>query len=483
MKKILFLVPLFALMMGFYSCNDNENVSYLHILTNEELAEMHRQDSIDSVNRSKINANLILDYECELFEGDAYEGKNIGIDFQPIADLFGMTVDELYNGINEGEVEPLFIQGTTHQDWAQGCTANAPWGYWANVDGDACSWGQGSAVFTEWNGEALTCGQMPETLALGDEITVLPGLRYGSNRAVIRLKVKIVKPQEIVAGIVYEDDLTINLTTNAGSYDPHPLEFDYDAVCKAIGVSQLSTDMLVTYADASGKITNKQNADMGFWMDKTGPIGGWGDNASVWLSFGMTEGNTVGVCLMPGAHAEGDVFVNSIGFQNGDKIAMLNITTKVVGYIDPETPPGGDPEDATADITLTKPWTDDYASVSADVRDILRNAFKATTYQIYSAILDGELKMYCLEASEEEPAYTASAPGYWIKADGSATSWGVESVAFVELASGETFLTLNVGNHPDLADPMGFTVPAKMIVCWKGVKVTINLTIDIKPKE
>ena len=91
--------------------------------------------------------------------------------------------------------------------------------------------------------------------------------------------------------------------------------------------------------------------------------------------------------------------------------------------------------------------------------------------------------MYCLEASEEEPAYTASAPGYWIKADGSATSWGVESVAFVELASGETFLTLNVGNHPDLADPMGFTVPAKMIVCWKGVKGTINLTIDIKPKE
>ena len=67
----------------------------------------------------------------------------------------------------------------------------------------------------------------------------------------------------------------------------------------------------------------------------------------------MTEGNTVGVCLMPGAHAEGDVFVNSIGFQNGDKIAMLNITTKVVGYIDPETPPGGDPEGATAAIALT----------------------------------------------------------------------------------------------------------------------------------
>lgn len=52
--------------LGVTSCGDNEDVSREHVLTDAEIAEMARQDSIEEAQRNQINADLILEYTADI---------------------------------------------------------------------------------------------------------------------------------------------------------------------------------------------------------------------------------------------------------------------------------------------------------------------------------------------------------------------------------------------------------------------------------
>lgn len=622
MKKILLLIG--ALMMTtcwFVSCDDNDGFSNPHILTNDELEEMERQRIQDSINRARINADIIVEYNITLSEGDAYEGKELVVDWQPIADCFGTTVETLWQALDDGDAKALFIQGSNHADYAGGTTANGVLGYWCNKDGDVCSWGSDAAVYEEWWSEdgAFFVGQMPGSLVAGDVVTIMPGVKYQDKRAIIKMTFTIGEVQKVEAGVVHEQNLTIDLGVGSGDkYQPTALAFDYDAVLAALGVSELSTDMLVTY-DANGEFVTKQNADLGFWMSKDGPIGAWGEdasawlsygaieeanvigvclmpgaqeegdvfhnsigfmngdkiamlnitinvvagdapqeinaevvytadlnikltvnpdsynpsplafdydavlaaigaselspemlvtydadggfvkdwnadsgfwmskegpignwgeNASAWLSYGVTDPGTIGVCLMPGAHEAGDVFVNPIGFINEDKVAMLSVTIEVIDYTDPETKPGTEPADIAKDIELTKVWSDDYASVDVNVKDDICKAFNMTTFELYNALNDGTIKVFINEVAEEA-AYTGSEPGeYWVNGEGATTDWaGGYFYTGLYIDYQNLVITIGAGNHPDNC-PNPFSLGYKLIVTNGTTTATFNVTAN-----
>ena len=67
MKTIFKYIPACAFMLAMMaSCGDNENFSKEHILTDDELKELARQDSILEAQKNQINADLILEYTANI---------------------------------------------------------------------------------------------------------------------------------------------------------------------------------------------------------------------------------------------------------------------------------------------------------------------------------------------------------------------------------------------------------------------------------
>jgi hypothetical protein len=104
-----------------------------------------------------------------------------------------------------------------------------------------------------------------------------------------------------------------------------------------------------------------------------------------------------------------------------------------------------------------------------------------TTHQIHKAAVSNDLKVYINAETEEDPSYTADAPGYWINADGTAGKWA-DGLVWCSIGHNDTELYLYCGNHPDNAIA-GDTLSTKMIVTCNGGKAVFNITFNITTAE
>lgn len=485
MKKIKIYFILSMLIAGFFACKDNEDFSMLHELTDDEIAEIARQDSIEKAQKEYINADLILDYSIDiLVSGSLYDGGPLAIEIDKIAELFGISEAELLAGIaGEGgapEIKGFAIDSTTHLDVGSATTTGAPWGHWWGANGNVTEWASDqnlAMTFCEFDTESgeFYIGQFPGRLVEGQTIEVMEALKYNDIRVVVRIKVNATAPGKLNATVVSTQDLSINVTPKS-VYDADALKFDVDKALSDLGVNSMD-DVSFVGVNADGSYNQEAVTGKGFWYDMNGFVGSWGDDASVYTNYGDFGADEISIGQYPDHLSADQEIVIKYGMLAGNKIVMLNITITITGYVDPETAPEGDPEALTIDVELTKPYSDDYASVTFDIKETLRNAFKMTTYQIHEAINAGELKLYQGEVSETDPAYSADAPGYWLKADGTAGEWA-ESLVWSSIGHSETDLYIFGGNHPANA-VAGDVVTTTYIATLNGGSATINITFTI----
>lgn len=154
MKKI-YLLFLFAaiIILGVSSCGENSDVWGPHTLTQEEIDELARQDSIREAQRNSINADLILEYDAPItILAGGYDGVFVYIDTVKIAELFGITTTQLAQGINNmradweqypnaPDITGFCIEGTTRADNMTAYNTNSCWGHWWDQDGNTTTWG------------------------------------------------------------------------------------------------------------------------------------------------------------------------------------------------------------------------------------------------------------------------------------------------------------------------------------------------------
>lgn len=501
MKKIYFYFVCFALLLSSLAgCGDNTDVWGEHILTAEEIAELARQDSIREAQKNSINANLILEYDAEItILANGYDGAFVYIDTVKIAELFGMTTTQLAQGIanmgadkpyeNAPDITGFCIEGTTHADNMTNSNTNSYWGHWWDKDGNTTTWGDNARVFAEYDAEGgyFNVGQMPGLLEVGKNIKFIECLKYQDLRVAIVITAIPKEKGQITATIVSTQDLTIDMNPRS-TYDSDPIVFDRAKVLSDLGISSLN-DAQIIGVNADGSYAQETSATNGFWYDIDGFAGSHGDNAGVYVEYyGLGDDveeedlDVLRVGQMPNKLEGGYTTTVKYGFLANNKIVMLNITVNIIAYEDPETPPTGDPTmDKVLDVTIEKSWDDTFSNVQFDVKDVLREAFKMTTYQIHKARISGDLKIYCGEVSEKDPTYTSDAPGYWLNAAGEVCSYGTESVVFCCLGSSETALYLYAGNHPDSCLP-NTIVTSKYIISCNGGLVTVNLTVKVGAK-
>lgn len=492
MKKLVYIFVLFLIFTGIIGCGDNDNFSSLHILTDDEIAEMHRQDSIDSVNRSRIDADLILKYTIETYATANWGGadKDLFIDLDQIGELFGLTADEVLAGINQEDGAPgikgFAIQSTTHAMVDKATTTNSQWGHWWTTDGDLCdTYNQAnSALFCEWQDDRFVLGQFPGNLKAGFSVTILECLKYQDKKVAIQITFSIIERGTITAQIVNTMDLALSMNPRSG-WDSDPLAFNRAQVLSDLGISSLDDAQIIS-VNADGSYAQEGTAYDGFWYDFDGYPCSYGETAGIYIEYyGLGSDvdpedlDVLYVGQMPDALEAGFHKTFKYGFMANNKIVMLNITVDIIAYEDPETPPAGVPvTDAVIDVVIEKSWDNTYSNVRYDVQDALRNAFKMTTYQIHMAKVKGELKIYCGELSGENPSYTSDTPGYWLNSAGAVCSWGSDSMVFCCLGSSETALWLYAGNHPESCTP-NTTVTTKYLICCNGGMVTANTTVKV----
>lgn len=505
MKKILFLVPLFALLLGVYSCGDNDDISNPHVLTDAEMAEIHRQDSIDSVNRSKIDADLILEYTVEDYPSTSYGGVTCAVEFDKIGECFGLTAEEVLNGINQEDGAPeitgFAIQNSTHADYDVASTTNGTCGHWYDLNGDAGKYSDLETLgtimfFCEWDGqEGYTVGQYPNKCSVGDSYTAIEGLKYQNKRVAIKITFNLISRGDASAAtVVSTQDITATQTPTLG-YEAVTPSFNYEKVMSDLGISSMQDATLVAL-DADGNYTTSMTGDNGFWYNKeTGAVDSWGENASICINYWgqLDEGELdpddlvlLYICQYPGALSAGFSQTVKFGFMANNKIVLLNVTLNVEAYQDPETAPTGTPTtDTVVDVVIEKDWEDGWANKQYDIKEDLREAFKMTTYQIYQAALADELKVYCGEVTESDPTYTSDhgngRAGYWLDKDGNSTDTGENQRVFCCFGSSETELYLYVGNSPTTC-PENTTVTTTYYITCNGGMVKLNITVKIGSK-
>ena len=499
MKKLSYILS--ALLIAgssaiFSSCGDNEDFWGPHTLTDDEIAEQERQEEIKRQQRERIDADLILEYTVEFYlSANSYDGAPVEIDMDKIASEFGISKDELgaaLNGEGGPDVAGFAIEGSTHADNMTSSNSGAYWGHWWDKDGNVKNWGDEAMVFAEFNYDAETgkgifnVGQYPGHLVADQQVKFIEALKYQDKRVAIVITAIGRERGEVQAEIVATNELTLKTAPN-DTYATVPVPgFDATATLSALGVGSFDEVNWIA-GNADGSYAQEYSADPpGFWYDKEGFAGSWGDNASVYTAF---DGENILIGQMPEQMTEGSTVTISYGAMAGNKIVMNIITVIIVGYEDPETAPEGEPESIEKDITITKPYDAEWGSTDElDVKEELRQAFKMTTYQIFSALKSGEMKLWVNEignmANEDgTPAYTGEAPGWWLNSNGEPVSWGDEAVAYVFLGISEESLTIFGGNHPENCSPAGQTITTKYIIEYNGTTVTYNVTFDITAAE
>ncbi len=423
--------------MALISCGDNENYSTLHNLTDEELAELARQDSIKAAQLSAINAGLVLEYDITFnSSSSSYDGTTLEVPMQEIADYFGISsVATLCEMICEYEITPFAIEGSSHADNMTSSTSSSYWGHWWTKDGDVTSWGTNSYVFTEfWNDSYFDdyegsyffeCGQYPGLLAEGDEITVIEALKYEDLRVAIVINFHISAKEAVSGAVANTQYLSCEIAQHESSYDTVPVEFDLDQVLSDLGISSMDEVEWIA-VNSDGSYAQEPNAgNEGYWFELDGYAGSWGSNASVYTSY---EGdNIIGIGQMPGVVSSGEVYVIQYGCTANSKIEMFEITVTIT---DPVTVSGEIVGSQTVSVSFAADfdWTYEESPCLFDVQ------------AMYDALgVSSPDEVYVFGTNEDGSWGTPYScySAIWHNADGYLCDWGTEGCSLYSLWPGD----------------------------------------------
>ena len=486
--------------IGVTSCGDNVDFSKLHNLTQAEIDEMHRRDSIEEEQRKRINADLVIENTYEMvLSGTSYDGITVDVPFDKIGKLFGMSSDDVIIGMVNDNVVGFAIEGSTHADKMTASNTNGLWGHWWDENGDITSWGDNARVFAEYYPEdesgnllyTISIGQMPGKLVAGQQITFIECLKYQDKRFAWKITINVKAPESgTVDKFDFEQTVQAQYVPNT-TYAPTYVEFDRDGVLKALGVNSIAETTLMAES-APKEYTADQTGGNGFWMDETGLVTSWGNNSAFFIEYHGEEDGKEDIlnCLNVGnfpdwSQPEGWQTNLNFAFKANGKMAVVHVAITIAGFVDPEDKPGTTPADATVDVPLEftlsadEPWP--YRFV--DVRDLVRNAFNLTTHEVFMAMNNQEIEVYLNELDSQGPSCNGNYGEYWVTTEGVKDEQGWPNAPFyVGFETGEDFLEFGMGINTDTyttTSPIAFT--CKLLLVYQGTTVTANFSVVVNP--
>lgn len=278
-------------------------------------------------------APCVSDISIDSFD---YQTGEIAVsDFaEAIMGNLGLSVADFAKGVGaEGNLD-FFVVGKDGQ-WLQGGTSGTRCGAWFDSNLNVAQWdGAGYpriALFLEVYGDddnpRFVIGRAPG-VPDNAEYTLNFGFTFANDHSkYCMFKVNVVFPAVSLEGEILETiDMDINIPSVG--YDAVKVPFDSQKVMSTLGCTSMAITKVVSY-DADGKFLD-YTGNNGYWYDKTGAVGTWGDTAGWFIEFhGDSEEaepedlTSFAVGTMPGvANVSGN---SSIGFFYNGKVVMFNV--------------------------------------------------------------------------------------------------------------------------------------------------------------
>lgn len=490
--KYIFLLPVVFMLLGLgaVSCGDNTDFSKAHVLTDDELNELARQQAIRDSLRNVINADTILTIEVNLIaSASSYDGELLTIDHHAIAKTFGLTDEQVLQSIQnlwqDDDYKPGYpeftafaIEGTTHEDNLGAQTQAGGfygWGHWWNSKGDVCEWNYANndeavytSIYADLEKGVLYCdlGQYPGMLYDGEVVKVIEALKYSdandiTYRAAIVIIVYVGEMPEIEGKVVATLDIEGSIEYNGG-YETSDIPVDIDNIVSLLGAPSWA-DLQWVALNPDGSYFQEQDAgdgrgNGGFWFGQDGYKGSWGDEASVFMCFPTDEYvEAFSAAPMPGVFVEGSEVTIHCAATYGGNIVELNVHI-VVG--------------AAAEIVDNVVYESVYNVTQAYRNDYSTALLPLPVNDIVAALGVSDLNEVAVVAYDENGKLTKDGTanaGFYFNADGSIGVWGGESVIFIEYYGGnpedDEYNNLAVGIHPDILErgyEAGQVVPVKL---------------------
>lgn len=342
MKKILFIIPLLALLMGVYSCGDNEDFSNPHILTQEEMDTLRVQDSL-----ANLNTPLELTYTVNIYDGKG--GGFLEIDMDAIGTKFNMTASQAASAINALTITPTYETEDGTKYTSDQCTANGVWGYWLNNQGVPTSWGSdGYAFYLEWDGTSgFNYGYNDGALVVGDVVHSTFKLEYQGSEVYVYITTNylaadaFVDPEEKPG--TTPADLTKDITLSKAWSDDWANEtYDaHDELCNAFNMTTyelseaLDAGELKVYLNEVTDAEPSYTADPGgYWINSQGQSTNYGTDSYIFCGLYM-DYTASSITISTGNYPDESMCPKGVSLSfkmiitNGTTTATYNVTVNI----------------------------------------------------------------------------------------------------------------------------------------------------------
>lgn len=305
----------------------------------------------DKAYRLRVNFNVLLPEQGETLAdftkvgeetvnieanpGGYTDTKMIHPDMDAIAAALGCAVSDIQMAALQDDVD--FGNSTANNG-----------GFWFNIDGYVCSWGDNAMYFIEPSSDQdwseLKLGQYPDHMNIGDESTTNLYFLGNGNYYQMTINLKIVEPTVIDATYESVAQRSYIVQQQPSGYEwSDGIEIPYDFIQDNLGTSDWTVYGLAVLDEEGnepeGNAKYVKNYTItespGFWLDKNGRNSGWGDNSYFGISAGGNIKGMFQLMQYPDRCQSGETYKTQLFFvdESTGKMVTFNFTYNIVDEI------------------------------------------------------------------------------------------------------------------------------------------------------
>jgi hypothetical protein len=448
MKKLLFttmaLVAIFG--MIFVSCKKD---SEKHEYTEEELAEIARQDSLKKI----IPADYVFTQNVSIPVTAGYGGITVCLDttgkllelFEyPTVPALVAALGTLTDGVQSGNDITFYAYNYSTKYEATSASTTNSFGHWFDANGDVVSWGDQAHLFLEKQDSTtlnFTLGLFPDRPTIGTVYHVVEAMKYDNKKVAFLFNVTITDIVIPVTTVVGTQTVEFDAKMD-GTYASTAIDVDAPAITTGIGVEPAAATLYGLNADGSLYMKGF-TANNGCWFNATGDVCKWGDDGCAIFAEYDAANKKVNVGQFPDGTVVGQKYTARLGFvhnllQYNVVLTMTVLEPTEVGY--PVTT-----LEATINLALTVP--------AAGADQWIDNLLDLDSAAIQTAIGCGPsaAKIYGINFTTDSlyvqlPLQTAN-NGNWFNAAGNVCKWGDDGISmYVEHRAADK--KIGIGQYP-----------------------------------
>ena len=440
-------------------------------------------DDNGTENGGEDSTELVLNYSVACSDDEIYASTpaTVKIDINAIAKHFGLDKDDLGNTLNgKGSVEVscLAINNSTNTDTLIRSNTDYYWGYYWDQNGDVTEAANATltSLFRYDSNEGTAeirfiVRQNYEAVSQG--MTIAKAIEYQGKRVKIIISITG-QNYNAEENIIASNTLTIDYTLRKTPTETPVEGFNATTTLSKLGASSWDDVTWIAYG-ANGFTTQDSHwmvphDAQGYTYNPDGIADGYySSSVGVFFYEGKIYVQAMSLFMKP---EPGTTLTLRFAASYNNKIVDNVITINFKEFVDTETKPTGEPESKEYNLTLSLPFGG--GSEPYDIKEYLRQCFKMTTYQIFNALYDDEIKMWNGEVNQGD-----GYPSQYLTAEGNIDESYDNTAIGLYFGGDEEHLTFSCLSMEKLTTNIK-TIKTKAILEKDGITATFNLTINIE---